>query len=287
VIVRAAEWWAGGARIEGPGGHRLFVRAAGPTDAPVLTFLHGFPTSSLDWAGMFDRLSGERRLVALDFLGFGDSDKPKPHRYSLLEQADAVEAAWKHLGVERTAIVAHDYGVSVGQELLARRDDGDLPVELTSAAFLNGGMIPSLHRPLAIQKALAHPFFGPVLSRLTTKRTFVGGLRRVIARPLADAELDEHWVAFANRRGRDLAHPLLGYIAERVRYASRWETAIARADVPLRFVWGPLDPISGAHMLAELRLRRPDASVAELAGVGHYPQLEEPDAVARELAALV
>jgi pimeloyl-ACP methyl ester carboxylesterase len=54
------------------------------------------------------------------------------------------------------------------------------------------------------------------------------------------------------------------------------EEAIARADVPLRFVWGPLDPVSGAHMLAELRMRRPDAVVAELAGVGHYPQTRGP-----------
>lgn len=286
MIVRAAEWWAGGGRIEGPGGHRVFVREEGPRDAPLLTFLHGFPTSSLDWAPMVARLRGERRLLALDFLGFGDSDKPKTHRYSLLEQADAVEAAWKHFGVERTALVAHDYGVSVAQELLARRDDGDLPVELNAVAFLNGGMIPSLHRPLLVQKLLAHRVSGPVLSRLTSERTFRAGLRRVIARPVADDELHEHWIALTNRGGRDLGHALLAYIEERRRFARRWEEAIARADVPLRFVWGPLDPVSGEHMLAELRLRRPDAAVAELAGVGHYPQLEDPDAVARELRLL-
>ena len=285
MIDRAAEWWAGGTRIAGPGGHRIFVCAAG-AGQPHLTFLHGFPTSSLDWAPMFRRLRDERSLLALDFLGFGDSDKPKPHRYSLLEQADAVEAAWRHFGVERTAIVAHDYGVSVGQELLARRDDGDLPAEIASAAFLNGGMLPALHRPLVVQKLLAHRFLGPVLSRLTSERTFRGGLRRVIARPVADEELHEHWLALTNRGGRDLGHALLAYIEERRRYATRWEGAIVRADVPLRFVWGPLDPVSGAHMLAELRLRRPDAHFAELAGVGHYPQLEEPDAVAGELREL-
>ena len=103
---------------------------------------------------------------------------------------------------------------------------------------------------------------------------------------MADAELHEHWVALKNRGGRTLGNALLAYIEERRRYAKRWERAIERADVPLRFVWGPLDPVSGAHMLAELRLRRPDAHVAELAGVGHYPQLEEPDAVARELREL-
>lgn len=286
MIVRAADWWAGGSRIAGPAGHRVFVREGGAGDAPLLTFLHGFPTSSLDWAGTFARLEGERRMLALDFLGFGDSDKPRPHRYSLLEQADAVEAVWKRFGVERTALVAHDYGVSVAQELLARRDDRDLPVDLTAAAFLNGGMIPSLHRALPIQKLLAHRVSGPLLTRLTSERTFRAGLRRVIARPISDAELHEHWLALVNRGGRELSHALLAYIEERRRYARRWEEAIVRADVPLRFVWGPLDPVSGAHMLAELRLRRPDAAVAELAGVGHYPQLEAPDAVARELRAL-
>jgi pimeloyl-ACP methyl ester carboxylesterase len=193
---------------------------------------------------------------------------------------------WKHLRIERTAIVAHDYGVSVGQELLARRDDRDLPVEVTAAAFLNGGMIPAQHRALAIQRLLAHRVAGPWVTMAVTERTFVRGLRRVIARPMADAELHEHWVAWKNRGGRDRAHPLLAYIAERLRYASRWEAAIERCDVPLRFVWGPLDPVSGAHMLAELRHRRPDAAVAELAGVGHYPQLEEPDRVAAELREL-
>ncbi len=286
MTVRAAEWWAGGARVDGPGGHSVFVRTAGPDDAPVLTFLHGFPTSSLDWAPMFERLAGERRLVALDFLGFGDSDKPRPHRYSLLEQADAVEAVWEHLGIERTALVAHDYGDSVGQELLARRDDRDLPVEVMAAAFLNGGMLPTLHRPLLIQRLLAHRFLGPALSKVTSERTFTRGLRRVIARPIGDAELHEHWVALTNRGGRELAHALLAYIDERRSYALRWEGAIARCDVPLRFVWGPLDPVSGAHMLAELRLRRPDATVAELAGVGHYPQIEDPEAVAAQLREL-
>jgi len=50
--------------------------------------------------------------------------------------------------------------------------------------------------------------------------------------------------------------------------------------MPLALVWGPEDPVSGAHMLAEVRRRRPDAAACELAGVGHYPQLEAPDETA-------
>src|SRR3712207_5405188 len=96
-----AEWWRGGERIQGPGGHAIFVRVDGPDDAPPVTFLHGFPTSSWDWLPVVERLRGERRLLTFDFLGFGDSDKPRGHRYSLVEQADVTEAVWRHVGVER------------------------------------------------------------------------------------------------------------------------------------------------------------------------------------------
>ena len=63
-------------------------------------------------------------MLAPDFLGFGASEKPADHRYSLLEQADLVEA---RVGAHRraeTILVAHDYGVSVAQELLARAGRG-------------------------------------------------------------------------------------------------------------------------------------------------------------------
>ncbi|EST19082.1 alpha/beta fold hydrolase [Streptomyces roseochromogenus] len=52
------------------------------------------------------------------------------------------------------------------------------------------------------------------------------------------------------------------------------------------FLWGPADPISGAHVLTRIRQRLPSATVAGLAGppaVGHYPQVEAPDEVAAHL----
>jgi pimeloyl-ACP methyl ester carboxylesterase len=275
MSVRA--WWAGGERVPVAEG-RVFVRLDGPPGAPLVTLLHGFPTSSYDWAPVVERLRDRRRLLTLDFLGFGDSDKPG--RYSLLRQAGVVQAVWARLGVERTALVAHDYGVSVAQELLARRTG----VAIERLALLNGGLIPSLHRPLPVQAALAHPVSGPLLTHLVSERTFAAGLHRVCARPLADAELHEHWLALTNRGGRTHAHALLTYIAERRAHATRWEAALQHAGMPLTLVWGPEDPVSGAHMLAEVRRRRPDASVRELAGVGHYPQLEAPDATAAALA---
>lgn len=55
---------------------------------PVLVMLHGFPTSSYDWEQVWDPLQsqGGFDLVALDFIGFGLSDKPRPFNYTLVEQ---------------------------------------------------------------------------------------------------------------------------------------------------------------------------------------------------------
>ncbi|MFG2196844.1 alpha/beta fold hydrolase [Streptomyces sp. NPDC048639] len=77
------------------------------------------------------------RVTTFDLLGFGYSDKPRRHRYSLLEQADLVEDLWRRLGIGDTALVAHDYGVSVAQELLARS-----PHRITRTAWLNGASTP-------------------------------------------------------------------------------------------------------------------------------------------------
>ena len=63
----------------------------------------------------------------------------------------------------------------------------------------------------------------------------------------------------------------------------RWVGALERTDVPLAFVWGMLDPISGAHMAERIRERLPRAPMCALEEVGHWPPLEAPERVAAAL----
>lgn len=275
-------WWAGGRRLDAG----VFTRADGDVDAPAVTWLHGFPTSSWDWAPLLAALGPGRRDVTLDFLGFGASAKPSGSAYRLVEQADLVEAVWRAHGVDETALVAHDYGVSVAQELLARRRDGTLSVRLTGVTFLNGGLFPHLHRPIRIQKLMAGPL-GPVLARLSSEGRFTAALREVMTVDPGDAELHEHWRAFSHDGGNRNVHRLLGYIAERRVHEARWVGALVADDLPKRFVWGPDDPVSGAHVLPTIRQHLPDADLHVLDGVGHYPQLEATARVAEAVGPVV
>ena len=57
---------------------------------------------------MVEALSKQYRLLMFDLLGFGESDKPSGHDWSAFEQADIVEALWRHFRVDRTRILAHE-----------------------------------------------------------------------------------------------------------------------------------------------------------------------------------
>jgi pimeloyl-ACP methyl ester carboxylesterase len=184
-------------------------------------------------------------------------------------------------GIASTAIVAHDYAVSVTQELLARRAEGSLAVELVAVHLLNGGLYPDLHRPEPGQLALLDPEQGSRLSAALTEELFAMALRPTFAPGFdaAAAASAEMWRAAACGDGHAIMHRLIRYITDREVNAQRWVTALQETDVPLGFAWGMLDPVSGAHMAARIRERLPGASFLALDDVGHWPALEAPERV--------
>ena len=93
----------------------------------------------------------------MDVLGFGFSDKPDPHEYSIHEQADIVEGIVEQLGLAKFHVLAHDYGDTVAQELLACQNEGTGKGIWQSICFLNGGLFPETQKALLIQKLLLSP----------------------------------------------------------------------------------------------------------------------------------
>ncbi|MFI2203303.1 alpha/beta fold hydrolase [Streptomyces sp. NPDC020192] len=274
-------WWSGGEyvslRLRGVE-HLIFVRRMG--SGPPLTLLHGYPASSHQWAKIAPELARNHTLVMPDFLGFGASAKPHEHDYSLMEQADLVEALWAHDGLSATRVVAHDYGSSVGQELLARRSEGSLSVALVDMTLMNGGIYPELHRRTDAQSLLLDPQFGPVLSAQVDQDGFITDLAVTFA-PAYDALTDsvDMWRTYSRDDGHLNSHLLLRYVRDRETYRDRWVEALEGTDLPLQFVWGLQDPVSGAHIAERIRDSVPGARLLELPDVGHWPSLEAPERV--------
>lgn len=261
-------------------GHRIFYRREG-RGRPLLC-VHGYPTASFDFVKLWPALTPRFDVIAPDMLGFGFSDKPRGHRYSVFAQTTLQVRLLEALGLlgegASIDVLCHDYGVTIGQELLARHAAGTGPT-LRSITFLNGGLFPETHRARVVQKLLATPL-GPLLASLSGRRSFDRTMRGIFGPDTqpTDDELEALYALVGGHEGRRALAGLIHYMGERRAHRTRLVTPIIRSTVPMRFINGVHDPISGAHMLDRLLALRPDADVVRLP-VGHYPQLEAPEAV--------
>jgi pimeloyl-ACP methyl ester carboxylesterase len=287
VAASVSAWRAAGQAFVWRG-HQVFFRVAG-AGAPLL-LLHGFPTSSWDWRHVWDALAGRYRVIALDYVGFGFSDKPADGPYSVFAYADQAEALLARLGVGTVDVLAHDLGDTVAQELLARdreRQGGAARgLVVRSACLLNGGLFPETHHPRLVQRLLDSPI-GPVVARLSDRARFARGLAAVFGprtQPSAE-ELEGFWQCASHQRGTRNYHRIIRYMRERRRHRARWVAPIVDGNVPIAVIDGLLDPVSGRHMVARLRQLHPGAEIYELPDIGHYPQTEAPADVLRAYAA--
>ena len=282
---RVAEWRDGGRSLTTPAGS-VFVRSA-PGDGPTILLLHGYPSSSFDYRQVVPHLAG-RAWLTLDFLGFGLSDKPRPHRYSLLEQADIVQTVVAEADAGPVVVVAHDMGTSVTTELLARDLRASCRSNCNARCSSNGSVILRRASLRPVQKLLRGPL-GPLAARLSNQRDVRPGFARLFSadHPLSAEEADAQWALIVDNDGHRIAHLLISYLDERERYASRWHGAVRDWPKPLSFLWALDDPVATTNVLDGLRELRPAADVVELPGVGHYPQVEVPEVFTRAALSLL
>jgi pimeloyl-ACP methyl ester carboxylesterase len=289
IMLSLPEWQALGARRQ-VRNRKLFVVDLGPRDdAAPLVLIHGYPTSAWDFTPLLPALAA-RRVIALDLLGYGLSEKPWPHEYSLLEQSDFVASLLQQLDLPRAHLVAHDMGDTVVQELLARRLDGEqlVPFGIASVTLLNGGILVDRTRPILSQRLLRTRLgrtLGPLLPERVARAALAASLRRIAgpSRPPPVEELEIQHALIERDGGRRLLPHLIGYMREREIHRKRWRRALLTHPFPMQLVWGDHDPINPWSVVEEVVRERPATGAARLAGVGHYPQLEAPGEVASRI----
>ena len=193
-----------------------------------------------------------RAVLAFDFLGFGLSEKPRDHDYTLVWQADlAEELIRREAPGEPVFIVGHDMGTSVANELMARDLSDELGFELAGVLLFNGSMIQDAASPTLGQRLLRGRL-GPLAA---------AAQQRALLPP--PVRLDLLPRASAHRRGgrrpvvadrpqrrpadRPPADPLHG--RARCGYAERWHGAIRDWPGPLSLGWGMLDPVATPGVL--------------------------------------
>ena len=233
----AQAWFAGGERVGYDSRSGSIVQAQGaPLNvfmrqegdlAHAVSFLPGFPDGSFGWAKVLRYLPGAAEMPKLfvDYVGMGDSDKPKNYDYSTAERTDLIEAIWRDLGVWSTTLVAFDFSSLVVLEHLRRRLERSERGESTGGPNIrgvftfNGGLFTDGH---------THPWYTtPMLRRLPNRaRRRVGrpfalfkrtpGVRKMWSKDykVTDAELRELYIAMDRHDGLFYLAAAAGFVAD-------------------------------------------------------------------------
>lgn len=268
------------------GGHRIHYLEAG--DGPPIVFLHGHGGGAAVWHGVIDGLVNSHRVLAVDLLGWGCSERA-PFTGRTAEEAQAwwVESleAWRaEMGIERFTLVGHSLGGFVAASYALAHGNRLSHLVLEDAA----GMWASVRLPTSLYFRVLGPqrfirLCGPLGRRL------VGWARQAEKnRTLAPAALPVYYHALATCPGSGAS----GERAfARLLSLRRWELPLFQqmrfVKVPTLLVWGEHDRLIAPLIGYLLRTRMPNAHLVLIPDAGHSPHAERPHVFVEALLAFL
>ncbi len=250
-------------------------------EGPPVVLVHGTPTWSFEWRHVIGPLAKHHRVVAIDHLGFGYSDRPRLASYTPEAHARRFEHAMDALGVQRgITLVVHDYGGPIALPWALEHID-----TIDRVFVLNSWMWQLDHR----RQRLA----GSALGRFLYRRLDLS-LRVLMPMSYGDRSKLTPAIHMSYRarfpdpasRGRVLWPLARGLSASSTHFDALWARRERLARVPLHLIWGMADPAFGPDVLARWLDTFPHATVKRLARAGHWPHEEEPEVVTRALVSL-
>jgi pimeloyl-ACP methyl ester carboxylesterase len=230
-------------------GQRLFYQEAGPTDAPTLVLLHGFPTSSFMFRNLIPQLADDYHVIAPDHLGFGFSDAPATadFDYTFDALADLTEHLLAQLGVDRYAIYVQDYGAPIGWRLALRNPQAITAIVTQSGNGYDDGFIASFWKTVwdyqNEQTPATEAAIRTALDIGSIKWQYVTG---VADETLVSPDTWTHDAALVNRPGNDeiQLRLFIDYATNAPAYPALHDY-LRSSGVPVLAVWGKGDPIFG------------------------------------------
>lgn len=237
---------------------------------PVL-MVHGNPTWSFYWRGLIQRLRATNRIIAVDHLGCGLSDKPTDYDYCLGQHRDNLCQLIDELELRNVTLIAHDWGGAIGLSALLERKDRFKRVVLFNTGAFPPHFIPfriSVCRWPIIGKIAVQGFNAFARSAVTQATEQPGGLPKDVA-----AGLLAPYDSWANRSA------IFGFVKDipMIKSHKTWKVlneVEARLgeleDWPILLMWGMKDWCFRPDCLERFCGHWPNAEVHKIESAGHY-----------------
>lgn len=251
-----------------PGGRMAYVDEGSGT--PVV-LVHGTPSSSREWRAIINTLAPRHRVLAPDHLGFGASDRPSDYRvYSLDFHTRNLRAWLDALELPAFHLVVHDFGGPVALPLAL-----EAPERVRTLTIIQSWLW-DLAAPKLMGSALMRWLYlsANFSARVLVKASW--GRRRPLTPELHRAFIEQ----FPDRTSRAGTWGFArSVVFEGARMDALGRELGALSKVPSLVIWGNADGVVKPEHLARWRRELPGSEVLALDDVGHFPQLEAPEAV--------
>ena len=252
---------------------------------PPVVFVHGTPSSSYDFRTLIAKLRPRYRCIALDHLGFGFSDRPAHFDDALGLHSLNLARLLATLGVDRYALVAHDFGgpIALSFALSQPQRLRALCLMNTWAWSMNEDPEFSKVRRLAGSSLMRFLYlYANFSARVMVKSSW--GTRTPLTR-----NRHRHFTGFFPNRASRMGTWAFAksLVTEDERFDAIAKKLGALTDVPALVVWGLADKFVGAPHLARWKRELPNARFVELDNVGHFPEDEAADDVLAALEPLL
>jgi len=298
TMPRADEWRSRGGyfswrpAVEDALPVEVFHVEMGDPGAPVLLLIHGWPTSSIDWFDVAGQLSARFRVCALDFPGYGFSDKPLGWGYSLSRDEELIEFYLAEvIGAEAGVVVAHDRGDSVALLHAARCAEGRSATRLEHLVLSNGNIfLPLSNLTQAQRQALDAESWSRIAAAVTPSMLAegMGATTFTPPRRAGDPEVEALTAIFAYHDGIKVLHEGIQYLVERSKDEQTWLTKLATAPFPVTVIWGVYDTVSpprvASYVWNEYLMLKPGGNrLYFIPDANHYLQVDRPGAFVKVL----
>jgi len=250
---------------------------------PTVALIHGIPTWSYLWRNVVPSLvQNGLEVIAIDLLGYGDSDKPIGADLGIAAQAERLAVVLRNLNWNRTAIVGHDIGGGVAQLMCANDHEAAERLILIDTIAYDSFPEPSIAR-------LKDPVWDGILS--APDFDLQRGLTKGFMRGMVHNDRINPELVVAYERPFRGVDGRLAYL--RAARALRTEDLAARMneveklDIPTLIMWGAEDVFQPIRYGAQLAAAMPRARFEKIDHAGHFLPEDEPLIVARSIAAFV
>jgi pimeloyl-ACP methyl ester carboxylesterase len=253
-------------------GMSIFYREAGPSKAPAILLLHGFPSSSRMFDTLMPLLADRYHLIAPDYPGFGNSDAPSPDEfaYTFDAIADIVGSFTETIHLDRYALYLQNYGGPVGYRVAVAHPERVTALIIQNAIAHDEGLgrLQAVRKGFWADRAANEAKYRAGLASIDTAR-----LRHVSGSPHPERYDPDLWrdeVAFLARPGEaDIQSDLFYDFRNNLTAFPSWQNWLREQRPPTLVVWGRNDPVFDVAEVAALKRDVPKAEV-HLLDAGHF-----------------